>query len=622
MERLFLEFSVRAVLVVITTALVLYIMRVKVAAAKHRVWAVVVLVMLVLPIWSAWGPKASLRILPSLAQITANEAIAPADTLSTAAPQSPPVSTWQVILLGVYLSGLCLLLLRLAIGTVRARTLARDALHQDGMCVSSLCAAPLTVGFFHPTVIVPEHWHEWPRVQLDAVLTHEHEHARRRDSLVQWLALLNRALYWFHPAAWWLERHLSALAEEACDNVVLARGHNPQKYAEYLIDMARSVTRSGARLNVAGMAMPGSFLPQRIRQIMEGGSAPHISRTKMACVTAVCAVTCTMFAAGTLDHARQNVPVQTQRDPSGVPPTTKFVLGDLTIQGDIHDREGVRDRILKAWKDREYDDGQKLVDEVFENGIRLDFQDRGYFKIFAHDPVWQPLDLLDGKQRILIIASLEEGDQFRLGTLTFQNVPPDRLPNIPATTLRDQFHLQTGDLFKVSEIRAGMERLKLLYGTRGYAAVKVEPDTEVDIRSHRIDLILRITETDREPAAPLPSVMQILTPTEGVDFAPFENHLLSTVKRNWYAKMPEEAKTGIKGRVTVRFRIQRDGTLGSQPPSVDVSSGMKALDDAAIAAIRTSIPFEHLPEAFKGPNVELRLSFFYNLQMPLPGQLR
>jgi beta-lactamase regulating signal transducer with metallopeptidase domain len=499
MERLFLEFFVRAILVVTGTALVLYMMRVKAAATKHRVWAVVVLVLLVLPIWSAWGPKASLRVLPPLAQSTANETIAPAGNLSTAVLQPRPVSTGQVVLFGVYLLGLCLLLLRLTIGTVRARTLVRDALHQDGMCVSSLCAAPMTVGFFHPTVVVPEHWHEWSPSQLDAVLTHEHEHARRRDSLVQWLALLNRALFWFHPAAWWLERHLSALAEEACDNVVLAQGHSPEKYSEYLIDIARSITHSGTRLNVTGMAMPGSFLKQRIRQIMECGPAPRISRMRIACVTAACAITCMVFAAGTLDHARQNVSLQPQRGPSGAPPRTKYVLGDFKIEGDVHDRDGVRDRILKAWRDREYDDDQKLVDEVFWDGIRLDFQDRGYFKIFAHDPIWRPLDILDGKQRIMIIASLEEGDQYRLGTLTFQSVASERALSIPSETLRDLFHIRSGDLLDVKEIRDGLGRLKRLYQSQGYADAKTKPDTKVDDASHRVDFILRITEGPRTP---------------------------------------------------------------------------------------------------------------------------
>jgi beta-lactamase regulating signal transducer with metallopeptidase domain len=88
-------------------------------------------------------------------------------------------------------------------------------------------------------VVLPENWSQWPAAQLDAVLAHEHEHARRRDPLFQWLALLNRAVFWFHPLAWWLERRIAALAEEACDAVVLARGHDPRDYSEYLIDITR-----------------------------------------------------------------------------------------------------------------------------------------------------------------------------------------------------------------------------------------------------------------------------------------------------------------------------------------------------------------------------------------------
>ena len=42
MERLFLECAVRAALLVAGTAIVLYAMRVKAAAARHSVWAAVV----------------------------------------------------------------------------------------------------------------------------------------------------------------------------------------------------------------------------------------------------------------------------------------------------------------------------------------------------------------------------------------------------------------------------------------------------------------------------------------------------------------------------------------------------------------------------------------------------
>jgi BlaR1 peptidase M56/Surface antigen variable number repeat len=497
-ERLFFEFAFRAVLVVGAAAIVLSAMRVKSATARHSVWAGVVAMMMLLPIWTAWGPRLPMRVLPPLAQNTANKIVPPADFLSTGMRVSHQVSLALTVFMGCYLSGLCLLLLRLAVGTLRARMLVRNASLHDGVRTSSACSAPVTVGFFHPTVILPQYWRQWPQDQLDAVLTHESEHARRRHSLVQWLALLNRALFWFHPVAWWLERHLSNLAEEACDNAVLARGHDPRAYSEYLIGMARSVERSGARLNIAGIAMPGSSLPRRIRLILEGGSAAHISRVRMACVGVACAIACTAFAAGRLDHARSDSSAERamiQGEAASAHPATKFLLGDVQIKGDVHDRDGVRDRVLKVWKDhREYDDDKELVDEVMEVGIRQDFMKRGYFKVVVQDPVSQPLGLVDGKQRIRIMATVTEGEQFRLGSLTIQNVAPDQPLSIPAATLQEQFHIRKDDLFDVSEIRAGLEGMQRLYGTHGYAKFTAEPETKIDTTSRHIDLIIRVTE--------------------------------------------------------------------------------------------------------------------------------
>ena len=327
------------------------------------------------------------------------------------------------------------------------------------------------------------------------------EHVRRRHPLVQWLALLNRALFWFHPVAWWLERHLSVLAEEACDNVVLERGYDPRAYSEYLIEMARSVKRSGVRLNVAGMAMPGSSLPQRVRKILGGGPVAHISRIRMVCVCFACAVSGTAIATATLDHLQanssQHAMIQSEST-SAAHPATKFVLGDLKIEGDVHDGDGVRERILKARKNREYDDGKELADET-ASGIRADFQERGYFQVEVHDPSSQPLGLADGKQSVFIIASIMEGDQFRVGTIAIQSITPNRALGISPATLRDQFHLRNGDLFNMTEIRAGLERLQRLYVDRGYASISAQPETKIDRPSHLIDITLRIAEGPHAP---------------------------------------------------------------------------------------------------------------------------
>jgi TonB family protein len=76
--------------------------------------------------------------------------------------------------------------------------------------------------------------------------------------------------------------------------------------------------------------------------------------------------------------------------------------------------------------------------------------------------------------------------------------------------------------------------------------------------------------------------------------------------------MPEAARLGIKGKTVLHLRIQNNGALDGMPV-IETSSGYKSLDDAPIAAIVASAPFEPLPPAFKGPYVELRVTFFYNL---------
>jgi beta-lactamase regulating signal transducer with metallopeptidase domain len=495
-ERLFLECAVRAALLVGVTAIVLHAMRVKAATAKHSIWAGVVALMLLLPIWVAWGPKASLHVLPPLVQSVADQARAPVEIFSAGVPRSIQVSPGLVILLSAYALGLCVLLVRLAIGTVRARRLVRDAILHDGVRSNLLCAAPVTVGFFHPTVIFPEHWRRWPKGQLDAVLTHEYEHVRRRHPLVQWLALLNRAIFWFHPAAWWLERHLSALAEEACDNVVLSRGYDPGTYSEYLLDMARSVSQAGVRLNIAGMAMPGGSLSRRLRQILEGGSVPVVSRTRMACLCVACAISGTAISAATLDHAPPNPSAEhatVQSGSASAGHSAKFVVADVKIEGNVHDPNGVRVRTFKTCKGREYDDQKELADEA-ASVIREDFQERGYFQAVVHDVSSQRLDNADGKENILVTASIAEGDQFRLKSISIQSSVSGRPQSISRATLRDQFHLRDGDLFNMTEVRAGLERLQRLYAGRGYAGVSVQPATEIDSPSHSIGLTVRITQ--------------------------------------------------------------------------------------------------------------------------------
>ena len=112
--------------------------------------------------------------------------------------------------------------------------------------------------------------------------------------------------------------------------------------------------------------------------------------------------------------------------------------------------------------------------------------------------------------------------------------------------------------------------------------------------------------------------IELLTPTEGVDFSNYLARVLASVRRNWYAVIPESARLGERGKVVLQFRIMRDGSVPAGEPQLVRTSGRQPLDFAATSSIRTSNPFEPLPAQFSGPFIELRFIYLYNLPLDTP----
>jgi TonB family protein len=107
----------------------------------------------------------------------------------------------------------------------------------------------------------------------------------------------------------------------------------------------------------------------------------------------------------------------------------------------------------------------------------------------------------------------------------------------------------------------------------------------------------------------------MLTPDEGVDFNNYLARVYASVKRNWFAVMPESVRLGDRGRVTLQFKIMRNGAVPQAEPYLVSTSGKEPLDRAALSSIHASNPFEALPPAFSGPYIELRFTYLYNLPL-------
>ena len=125
---------------------------------------------------------------------------------------------------------------------------------------------PGVFGILKPVLLWPrritEHLNDG---QMEALLAHELSHVRRRDNLTASLHMLVEAVFWFHPAVWWLGARLLDERERACDEDVIRFGTEPQVYAESILRTCKFCLESPLAC-VAGIT--GSDLKHRIERIM------------------------------------------------------------------------------------------------------------------------------------------------------------------------------------------------------------------------------------------------------------------------------------------------------------------------------------------------------------------
>jgi beta-lactamase regulating signal transducer with metallopeptidase domain len=107
------------------------------------------------------------------------------------------------------------------------------------LCKSPNVRVPTALGLINPAVVIPD-WlmRELSPVELNQILLHELAHLRRWDDWTNLVQQLIKAIFFFHPAVWWIEKKVALEREMACDDAVLAETGSPRLYAECLARLA------------------------------------------------------------------------------------------------------------------------------------------------------------------------------------------------------------------------------------------------------------------------------------------------------------------------------------------------------------------------------------------------
>lgn len=122
----------------------------------------------------------------------------------------------------------------------RAATLAET---DAEFLVSATASRPVTCGLLWPVVLVPRQFETFPEREQTAIACHELLHVRRSDWIRNTADELLRAVFWFHPAAWWAINEIQLAREQVVDREVVRRLGARQPYLEALLRLARPAPR-------------------------------------------------------------------------------------------------------------------------------------------------------------------------------------------------------------------------------------------------------------------------------------------------------------------------------------------------------------------------------------------
>jgi outer membrane protein insertion porin family len=221
------------------------------------------------------------------------------------------------------------------------------------------------------------------------------------------------------------------------------------------------------------------------------------------------------------EHGRQFATIRTEVHP--IPPAAvgitfviregpKVKVGRIRFRGNKH----VNDRTLRAAMKnlkpigiprsiflenifaKTYD-ATKLEEDT--ERVRAEYQNRGYFKVLVDDPKTEihdtghtgfhiPLFQPGLGKAVDITMPIEEGDRYRLGTITFKN--NKAISNVAA--LRSLFPMKDGEIFSREKVAKGLENLRKAYGTDGYINFTSVPDTKFDDEKKIVNLEIDVDE--------------------------------------------------------------------------------------------------------------------------------
>ncbi len=151
---------------------------------------------------------------------------------------------------------------------------------------SGLVKTPIVIGYLKPMVLMPVGTiNALSPQQVEAILAHELAHILRNDFIINILQYIIEAIFYYHPAVWWISANIRTEREHCCDDAAVLVCGNSLTYAKALVALQEMTVHTPVlALSFAGGKKKYQLL-NRVRRIL---NQPQNKSNLMEKLTATC----------------------------------------------------------------------------------------------------------------------------------------------------------------------------------------------------------------------------------------------------------------------------------------------------------------------------------------------
>ncbi len=159
---------------------------------------------------------------------------------------------------------------------------------------SALVRSPLVVGYLKPMILFPiGAINKLNTQEVEAILAHEIAHVLRNDYIFNIIQSVIEALFYFHPAVWWISANIRAERENCCDDVAIALCGNSMTYAKALVSLQEMAYYPSPQMAMAFAGQRKNQLLFRVQRILK---QPNNKTNVMEKLIATCLLLVMMIA--------------------------------------------------------------------------------------------------------------------------------------------------------------------------------------------------------------------------------------------------------------------------------------------------------------------------------------